>query len=136
MGEFPQAANSVKQGYLQANAADTATAADVNAGHVYGVLGQASAWPAAWSLTASEGAFQWSTPAGAHEMIVSVLPSSQGMADDKSFTLTGLNVQWKSDWSIAQTAVSAVPATALEAVGAKALAATVAAAVAVSASLM
>jgi len=126
---------SVKSGFLQANAADTATAADVNAGHVYGLLGQATTWPAAWSLTASKGAFQWKAPTGTHEMIVSVLPSAKATADDKSFTLTALNVQFKTDWSIAQTAASAVPATALEAVGAKALAASVAAAVAVSASI-
>lgn len=136
MEEAPSAANSVKQGYLMAGTTAAATAGDKNAGHVYGLLGQLTEWPEAWSVTTSEGAFQWKAPTGSHEVIVSVLPYAKADADDKSFSLEAINVQFKTDWEISQTAVSSTPLTALLAVGAKTLAVSVAAAAAVQAMIL
>jgi len=131
----PDKAWSVKQGYLQAGSSSTASSGDANAGHVFGILGQQAVWPAEWSLTETEAAFQWKAPSGSHEVLVSVLPYAQAQANDKSFSIDAINVQFKSDWSIAQTAVTDTPVTALEPMGAMALGATVAAVVAVQASL-
>lgn len=130
----PDAKWSVKQGYLQAGTTAAATVGDANAGHVYGLLGQLKTWPAAWSVSTSKGAFQWKTPSGAHEVIVSVMPYAKAQADDKNFELEAINVQFKTDWNVALAAPSAVTPTALL-VGAKALGATVLAAAVVQSSL-
>jgi hypothetical protein len=128
------ATSSFKMGYLQVNAADTATAGDVNAGHVFGILGQEKTWPTAWSTTTTKAAFQWKAAADAHSMLVSILPYLKAQAA-KDATITASPVMFKTDFSIAVTAKSATALTVLETVGAKALVASAAAVTAVAASL-
>jgi hypothetical protein len=128
------ATSSFKMGYLQVNAADSATAGDVNAGHVFGILGQEKTWPTAWSTTTTMAAFQWKAAADAHSMLVSILPYLKAQAA-KDATITASPVAFKTDFAIAVTAKSATALTVLETIGAKALVASAAAVTAVAASL-
>jgi len=68
-------------------------------------------------------------------MIVSVLPNSLTVLDNKSFTIEAINVQWKTDWSLVQDPITDTPIAALEFIGANALAASVAVLAATSACL-
>lgn len=113
-------AGTYKHGWLQLST--DGAKADLNAGHVFGILGQLATWPTAWSTTTTKAAFSWVAPDVQHEMLVSVFPNKKALTATSDVTMDAINVQFKTYANQVASTPSATAATALLVLGAKTLA--------------